>query len=150
MASKSGREAAIVDSAQPRPQGTASYEHRERRVVVDTQSELTGRTLDSVEQQLSFSDTRQGFSFSYLEEGPQRQVIYSPTVGYRSVPLPVERQYDLMMTVPASNINDAWKQLLPKLGLPALVALMVAGVVLDLVGPSWPQRLARPAMRPRT
>ena len=30
------------------------------------------------------------------------------------------------------------------------VALMFAGALLDLAGTSWPQRLARPALRPRT
>jgi hypothetical protein len=48
-------------------------------------------------------------------------------------------------------VNDAtgaWRY--PLLMIFVSLALMVAGALLDLAGSSWPQRLARPVMRPRT
>jgi hypothetical protein len=46
------------------------------------------------------------------------------------------------------DASGAWRT--PLLAVFVGLALMVAGAILDLVGPSWPHRLARPALRPRT
>jgi hypothetical protein len=45
------------------------------------------------------------------------------------------------------DASGAWR--VPLLMVFVGIALMVVGSVLDRVGPSWPERLARPAMRPR-
>jgi hypothetical protein len=44
--------------------------------------------------------------------------------------------------------SGAWR--VPLLMVFVGVGLMFVGAILDVVGPSWPQRLARPTMRPRT
>jgi hypothetical protein len=46
------------------------------------------------------------------------------------------------------DASGAWRT--PLLAVFVGLSLMVAGAILDLVGPSWPHRLARPALRPRT
>ena len=46
------------------------------------------------------------------------------------------------------DASGAWRT--PLLAVFVGLALMVAGAILDRVGPSWPHRLARPALRPRT
>jgi hypothetical protein len=45
------------------------------------------------------------------------------------------------------DASGAWRT--PLLAVFLGLALIVAGAILDLVGPSWPRRLARPALRPR-
>ena len=110
---------------------------QDQRVVVDTQGELVGQTFDpSIERRLRFSDTGpMGFAFTTYE----RQVIFAP-VGSRNVQAFVPRQYRLLMSVPESNITGAWHELLPRIIVPALVALFVSGVIAYLLARS----IARP------
>ncbi len=46
------------------------------------------------------------------------------------------------------DVSGAWR--VPLLMVFVGVALMFVGAILDVAGTSWPQRLARPALRPRT
>jgi two-component system OmpR family sensor kinase len=107
-------------------------------IIVDTGNELVGQVFDpAIQRRLTFSETGPaGFRFTSFEDGPERQVIFSPRTGYRTVPIPVARQYQLLMAVPESNINGAWTSLIPKLFLPSMLALFVSGVIAYLLARS--------------
>ncbi|MGE0538639.1 MAG: sensor histidine kinase [Dehalococcoidia bacterium] len=114
-------------------------------VVVDTQqSELVGQTWDpGIERRLNArgADTP-GLSFTNLEEGPQKGYIFAPSTGLRRVPVRIERQYDLRMLVPESNINGAWTALIPKLIFPSALALFASGVIAYLLARSIAEPVA--------
>lgn len=115
-------------------------------IVVDTQNDLVGQTFDAnANRRLSFKDQRYtgGFNFTNYEMGPQKQTVFAPSGMTISAPTQVERQYSLLMSVPEGNITGAWKQLLPRLGAPALAALLVAG----LIGYLLARSIARPVAR---
>jgi signal transduction histidine kinase len=113
---------------------------QDRTVLVDTENQLTGQAFDpNIEQDLRLNDTTRGFSFTTIEDGPEKQTVFVPRVGYRTVPVPVLRQYDLMMAVPEENITGAWRALAPKLIFPAVVALFVSGVIAYLLARSISQ-----------
>jgi signal transduction histidine kinase len=115
------------------------------RVVIDTQqNELVGQTWDpSIERRLSTGGRETpGLSFTSLEEGPQKGYIFAPSTGWRPVPVRVERQYDLRMLVPESNIDGAWTALLPKLFFPSMLALFASGVIAYLLARSIAEPVA--------
>lgn len=105
----------------------------QNRVAVDTQNELVGQNFDPSLRRLRFNDSTRGFSIATVEDGPERQTIFSPVYGTRTVPVPVRRQYDLYLFVPESNITGAWGALIPKLIWPSMLALFVSGVIAYLL-----------------
>jgi signal transduction histidine kinase len=76
-----------------------------------------------------------GIAFTTFEEGPQKQAIFTP-YGQRTVSVREERPYRVYLAVPESNINGAWTDLVPRLGWPALAALLVSGVIAYLLSRS--------------
>ena len=116
-----------------------------QHVVVDTQqNELVGQTWDQgIERRLNArGEDTPGFSFTNLEEGPQKGYIFAPSTGVRRVPVRVERQYDLRMLVPESNINGAWTALIPKLIIPSALAFFASSVIAYLLARSIAEPVA--------
>jgi signal transduction histidine kinase len=117
-------------------------------VLIDTENELVGRRFDPIDEAsaVTTGTTASGFTFINYEDGPQRQVVIAPPLGPRNIAnitFQVPRAYDLYMTVPEDTITRAWRALLPRLGLPALAAMVVAGVIATLLARSIARRVQR-------
>jgi signal transduction histidine kinase len=118
------------------------------KVLADTENELVGQTFDpTIQRRLTFGEGQLGFRFTNYENGPERQIWYAPPIGPRRViGSAVERvpvDYGVLMSVPEDRVTGAWKQLLPKLGIPAVVAMLVASLIAYLLARS----IARPVSR---